>query len=316
MTYLVNSPYPLVDDVVQSIIASTRLPISQITFTTQNIVGFMQEEQQNTIEQLVKSVREDYWLANYDQQILTGIYSYTISPRSTAGSMRNIVFVDKSGFEIDVPHLDPDQIKTPSYFAFRPSWQGQGVFLQDDQMVLWPQTWNNTAYKLREKFERMPNGLTLQANCSQITGINTGTNTLTVAATTPIVNGQLVDIINNNPQFTSQGDNQLVSTASGTSIVMTNAIPATVLVGMWVCPSGLTCVPQIPLEAYPLLISRGALRIAAALGNQNLFNVASKMAEDGAAKIRSMISPRVAGSPKKFVNKNNIGGPYSFPYYR
>jgi hypothetical protein len=40
------------------------------------------------------------------------------------------------------------------------------------------------------------------------------------------------------------------------------------------------------------------------------------MSEDAAAKVMSMITPRVASSPQKFVNKNNIGGPYLGAYYR
>lgn len=317
-TFLVDSPNQLVDDIVANLIVSVRLPVSQITFTTQNLVGFLQDEQDVTLVQLIKSVREDYWLTNYDQQIVTGTYSYAIHPRTIAGAMRNVVFVDPSGFEIDCPHLDPDQIKTPSYFAFRPSWQGQGFFMQDDKMVLWPQTFNNNSYKIREKFERQPNALTLAANCAQITAVNVSANTVTFAGSPPFSAAQLVDIINNNPQFTSQGDNMLISTVVGGTVTFdsTTPITAAVLVGMWVCPAGLTCVPQIPKQAYSLLLARGMLRVAAALQNSNLFNVSSKMAEDAAAKVMAMVTPRVSGSPKKLVNKNVVGGPYSFPYYR
>src|ERR1700690_463443 len=100
-TYLVNSSVQLVDDIVANIISSCRLPISQITFTLQNLIGFLQDEQQITVTDLIKKVREDYWLTNYDQQILANVYSYGMPPRSAAGALRNIVFVDPSGFEID-----------------------------------------------------------------------------------------------------------------------------------------------------------------------------------------------------------------------
>ena len=72
----------------------------------------------------------------------------------------------------------------------------------------------------------------------------------------------------------------------------------------------------MPDEAYALLLARVMVRVAAALQSSNLFSVATKMAEDAADKLISMVTPRVAGSPKKFVNKNVVGGPYSFPYYR
>jgi len=318
MTYLVDTAVQTVDDIVANIIASTRLPISQVTFTNQNIVGFLQDEQQTTITDLIKKVREDYWLANYDQQILPSVYSYGMPPRAAAGSLRNIVFVDPSGYEIDCPHLDPDQIKTPSYFAFRPSWQGQGAFLQNDQVVLWPQTFSNVSYKLRQKYERRPNALTLKANCTPVLTVTVASNQVTITAGTFPAAASYVDIISQTGQNVSQADSLLVATNSSGTITFDSSTPITsaVTVGSWICPAGLTCIPQLPAEAYPLLLARGMLRIAAALQNSNLFNVASKMSEDAAAKLMTMITPRVSGSPRKFVNKNTIGGPYSFPHYR
>lgn len=317
-TYLVNSPSQTVDDLVQNVINSTRLPISQITFTPQNIIGFLQDEQQTTVESLVKAVRDDYWVANYDQVILANTFTYSMPPRAVAGSLRKIVFVDPSGFEIDCPHLDQDQISTPSYFAFRPSWQGQGAFIQDDKIMLWPQTFSNVYYKLRQRYERRPNSLTSSANCGQILTVNVATNTITFQASPPFVNGQLIDIISSSGQFSSDIDNALILNITGGIVTFDPSTPITsaVKVGDWACPAGLSCIPQLPAEGYPLLLARGMLRIAAALQNTNLFNVASKMAEDAAAKLQMMITPRVSGSPKKFVNKNTIGGIYSFPYYR
>jgi hypothetical protein len=75
-------------------------------------------------------------------------------------------------------------------------------------------------------------------------------------------------------------------------------------------------VPQTPDEAYPIYVGRAVMRISAGLGNQNAFNVGSKMAEDALAEVTTMLTPRVPGSPKKFVNKNVVGGPMNFPYYR
>lgn len=317
-TYLVNSPSQTVDDIVQNIIASCRLPISQITFTTQNIIAFLQDEQQITVENIISKIREDYWLTNYDQQILTNVFNYSMPPRCAAGALRSFVFVDPSGFEIMLPHLDTDQIGVPSYFAFRPSWQGQGAYLQDDQLILWPQTFTNTSYKLRQKYNRRPNSLTSTTNCMQITGVNTTTNTLSFVGSPPFTAGQYLDIISITGQHTSQGDNFLVGSVPGSTITIDSSTPLTssVKIGSWACPAGLTCIPQLPDEGYALLLARGMIRIAAALQNSNLFNVASKMSEDAAQKLTEMLTPRAPGNPRKFVNKNVVGGPYSFPYYR
>lgn len=321
MTYLVDTSVEFVDDLCASVVSSCRLPLSQNTFTNQALVGFMNEEQQIKVTAILKKIREDYWLANFDQPILPNVYSYPMPARCTAGSLRNVVFLDPAGFEIDCPHLDPDQIKTPSYFAFRPSWQGQGFFLQDDRVVLWPQTFSNVQYKLRQKFERRPNQLTLQANCAKITAVNVGTQQITITFSTAppfFANGGILDVISTTGQFSSQGDGLLVSAIGGSVMTIDPTTPFTsaVTVGSYVCPVGLTCIPQVPSEGYPLYVARGVQRVAMALSNSSLFGVVSKMAEDAIAELTQMLTPRVSGSPKKFVNKNTIGGPYSFPYYR
>lgn len=309
-TFLVNTGSELVDDLVTSVIKSARLPISQIVFQQQDIVGFFAEEQQNTIQALVKKIREDYWLVNYDQQVLASVYTYAMPPRCSAGALRDWCFVDPGGFEIELPHLDPSQLKVQSFLSFRPLWQGQGAFLQDDKVVLWPQTVANVAYKLRQKYERRPNLPTLAANCMQITGVNVGLNQVSFAGSPPFSIGGFVDIISNVGQFTSQGDQMLISNLVGSVMTFDPSTPlsSSVAIGMWVCPAGLTCVPQVPFEGYPLYVARALFRIATALGNQALFQVATKMAEETEAKLVGLLTPRVTGTPKKFVNRNHVGG--------
>lgn len=314
----IPSAYETTDDLVLDIINATRLPISQVTFTPQALIRFMDQEQKTTITQLVHSIREDYWVQLYDQQVTTGVFAYKMWPRSVGGALVDFVFVDASGNEIQIANLDTSQLKSPSYFAYRPSWQGQGAYLQNDMVMLWPQTFNNTAYKLRQKFERRPNTLTQAGDCVQVSSINTSTNTITLTMSPPgWAAGQLVDVIDNNPQFVSQNDNLLISNVVGAVLTIDPSTPisTTIMANMWICPAGTTCVPQIPVEAYPLLMARGGLRVAAAMGNSNAFNVFSKMCEDAANKVEQMLTPRVKGQPKKFVNKNTINYG-TLPYYR
>lgn len=312
-TFLVDTASELVDDLIDSIIKSTRLPVSQISYQNIDLVKFMAEEQQGTITTLIRSIREDYWLQNYDQAILPNVYQYPMPMRAAGGALVDMVFVDPGNNEIDIPHLDPSQLKVQSFLSFRPLWMGQGIFLQNDQLTLWPQTISNTSYKLRQKFERRPNLPTVSANCAKITNVNLASNQVTISVTpTAFVANYLVDIISNVGQFTSQGDNLQIQSAVGGVITFSSNTPlsSTVAVGMWVCPAGLTCVPQLPFEGYPLLVARAILRIPVGLGNQALFSTATKMAEDAEAKLRTLLTPRIKSSPKKFVNRNHVGGLY------
>lgn len=311
----IPSPYQTTDDLVLAVQRTTALPLSQQTLVAADILAFMDEEQKTTVSDLVHTVREEYWVKYDDVQIEFGVYEYDIPQRGLAGGLRDVVFVDASGNEIEVPLFAPEQIKTPAWFSYRPAYLSQGYFVKDAKLVLWPQNYNNAQYILRMKFERRPNTLTSTSNCAQITGVDTLTNEVTVTAVpSEWSSSTTFDIISNVPQFVSVGDDQTITGISNNVITFTS-LPAGVSIGMWICPAGMTCIPQIPVEAYAWLISLGAKRVAQALQNSNLFNICTKDSVDKEGKVRSMLTPRIEGQPRKLVNRRNQGY-YGYPYFR
>jgi hypothetical protein len=90
----IPSPYLLVDDCVDSVYRNTALPNSQITYEPDDIVAFLNEEQQTTISALVQSIREKYWIQYYDVTIQPSVTTYTVPQRAIMGSLEDIVLVD------------------------------------------------------------------------------------------------------------------------------------------------------------------------------------------------------------------------------
>lgn len=309
------SPYLTTDDLVLSVQRSTSLPITQQTLTSDDIIAFMDEEQKLTISDLIHTVREEFWVKYDDQPIQANVFNYDIPQRGLAGGLRDVVFVDASGNEIEVALLAPEQLKTPAYFAYRPAFLSQGYFVKDAQLVLWPQNYNNTAYTLRQKFERRPNTLTAVANCALIMSVDTLNNQVTVN-TVPAswTSSTVFDIISNVPQFTSVADDVTITNINNVVITFT-ALPSGVSSGQYLCPAGMTCVPQIPLEAYTLLVALGSKRVAQALQNSNLFNICVKDADAKLIQVREMLTPRIEGQPRKLVNRNSVGR-LGYPYFR
>lgn len=311
-------PFLTVDDLVTSVTRSSSLPLSQSTFQSTDIVAFLDEEEKMTISNIIHNVREEFWVTNYDTPILQNVFTYAIPQRCLAGGLRDVVFVDASGNEIEVAHLAPEQIKNPATISYRPAFGLQGFFVQNDKVVLWPQNQNNTAYTLRMKAERRPNALTLSTNCAQIVSVNSGAGTVTVASvpSTIAVNG-VIDIISNLPQFSSQGDGITITNVNNTVLTLSPFPTTAPLVGAWVCPTGTTCVPQIPVEAYPLLVTLGVKRVHMAMQNANGFQIALKQEQSQTGMLGNMLTPRVEGSPQKLVNRNWFGG-YNGPssFYR
>lgn len=314
----IPTPYQLSDDLVNSVYRNTSLPNSQNTYQPLDILAFLNEEQATTIISLVQSIREKYWVQYLDIPIVSGVTTYTVPERSVAGSVEDIVLVDSANNEIEIAQLADEQRKVAPFYSFVPVASMRGMYARDDTFNIYPITFPfPSGFIIRFKYVRRPSILVLSTSCGQVQSFNLGAKTITFSAL-PVgwAMNQQVDIINNLPQFTSQEDSAVITNVTGATITL-SALPASLTAGMWVCPRGTTCVPQIPVEAYPLLINCACLRVFVAMQNANGFNTTSKVVAAEIDDLKTVLTPRWKGQPKKIINKN-VAWPLSslFPNFR
>lgn len=327
---------PAAQSLVASAYRRTLSPNAPGAIEPGDVITFLDEEMRSTIVPLVLAAQEEFWVMNYDQAVVQGTYEYTIPPRAAFAMWRDVVFVDRNGMEIALSDLSPEYTKVTFPAGGNiPVWV-YGFIMANDKIILWPPNGGTpTQYLLRMKIKRRPNNLTASANCGQITNINTSTNVVTLAnADTTWTSATTFDIIPNSPQFTSRQDGQTVSAVSvpsggpytltfsspgtnPTTSVAYPALPTGLVVGDWVCPALMSCVPQIPYDMFPLLAQRGAIKILEALGDPQNLTVAERRYQDMAVDFARTVSPRIDGTPKKMVNRSTAGwGGMSFPFAR
>ena len=319
----------------QSLVASayrrTLAPNAAGAIQPGDVITFLDEEMRSTIVPLVLAAQEEFWVTNYDQAVVQGVYSYTIPPRAAFAMWRDVVFVDKNGMEIALSDLSPEYTKVTFPAGGNiPIWV-YGFVMANDTINLWPPNGGTpTQYLLRMKIKRRPNNLTASANCGQVQTINTGTNQVTLTQADPTWSTNTTfDIIPNSPQFTSRMDGQTVSNVASTVLTFSSpgtnpttgqaypALPVGLSVGDWVCPALMSCIPQIPYDMFPLLAQRGAIKILEALGDTQNLTIAERRYQDMAVDFARTVSPRIDGTPKKIVNRNTIGwGALGFPFAR
>lgn len=301
---------------VNSVQTRILFPLSANTLTTTKIIELLDEEMRSTVVPLVLAAQEEFYVQNYDQTLVSGVYNYVIPARAAFATWRDIVFVDSLGNEINATELAPEYVKITYPVGNLPPMYTFGFILNNDRITLWPLSMSiPTQYLLRFKIKRRPNHLTSFANCGQVTGINTGTKVVSLST-----NGDgtwttstTFDVIPNSPQFTSRGDDQTITAIDnvGQTITMT-ALPANLAIGDWVCPAGMSCVPQIPYDMFPLLAQRGVIKCLEALGDTQNLQIAERRYQDMATDFARTVSPRVQGTPKKIVNRTaNFGWNYN-----
>jgi hypothetical protein len=310
---------------VNSVYRGALSPNAQNALQPVDIIAFLDQEMRTTIVPLVLAAQEEFWVKNYDQPVLTGIFNYTIPKRAAFATWRDVVFVDNAGLEINLSMLSSEYLKLTYPGGGNPPLYVFGFILQNDQIILYPNTSSApTQYKLRMKIKRRPNNLTQTVNCAQVTAINTGTGQVTVnAVPTTWTTSDTFDLIPNSPQFTSLSDDSTITNIAGTVITFT-ALPKdatgafNLAIGDWICPSLMSCIPQVPYDMFPLLVQRGIIRSLEALGDTQNLTVAERRYQDMAVDFARTVSPRIDGAPKKIVNRNTPAywGHGGFPFSR
>lgn len=296
-----------VDEMVSMVQIGAVLPTTATLFTTNNIISLLDNEMRAQIIPLVKTLNEEFWVVNYDQQVQANVNSYAIPYRASAAALRDIVLVDPNNNELKLVRYEPEDTKFPN-IPYNDPYFPLGFYLKDNSIVLFPTTASQyTSYTLRMKYERRPNNLISNQSCGQITAIDTLTDTITVnfvpsawtAGTTTL------DLINNIPPFQSFEDDVLITAINGLDLTL-DELPSDLAVGNWAAQSMTTPIAQIPYEAFPVLTQCGVLKTLTALGDTAAIGEAKKELDDKKTMYRSMATPRVEGTPKILSGRGGI----------
>lgn len=281
-------------------------PQSQALFTDNDVISLLDDELRSTFISCLNSVREEYWVTNFDQAIVGTTTSYTIPQRASGGMLRDIVLVDPQGNQIECTRLSPVQIKQTFPFGLQLPLYTFGYYLQDDQVFLYPQqAVNATAYTLRMRYLRRPNNLTAVSNCGHITTI--ASNVLTLDnLDTSWTTATTFDIIQNFPQFNSISDGATITAINTiTNQITLTTVPTGIAVGMYVCPTLMSCIPQMPYEFFGLLINKAIMTMASSLGDSQGYQLAEKNYTETKTALIKLVDPRVQGGRKIVVNRNS-----------
>lgn len=305
--------------IVKSVQAHPLFPLSANTLTEARIIEFLDEDMRSTIVPLVLASKEEFYVQNYDQTPTQGVYTYGIPRRAAFATWRDIVWVDPNGNEIAMTELAPEYVKITFPVGNLPPLYSFGFVLQNDHIILWPP--NSTVpvnYQLRMKIKRAPNHLTPVENCAQVTSVDSGMSQVTLDG-----NGDgtwstslTFDVIPNYPQFTSLGDDLVITNINqvtpSATVITFDEYPDDIAIGDWVCPATLSPIPQIPYDMFPLLIQRGVIRCLESLGDTQNLQVAERRYTDMAVDFARTVSPRIAGTRKALVNRTaNFGWNYN-----
>jgi hypothetical protein len=303
---------PGVDFTTDALVANIKrritLPDAQNLYSSDDLIAFASDELSGTIEPLVHSVQQEYWVTRVDIPLIQGQTNYTIPIRGVANGLRLLTLVDPSGNEIEFPLLRPENTaSTYNWLSPYSTSTLYGFYMEDDHIVTFPkQVVTNPVMSYRFRFERMPNQLCATSEAAQITVIagNVVTvNNIPADWTTSLT----YDLISGKPAFASKGDDLAVTTLNtGTSQITFTSLPATAAVGDWIAVSGTSPIAQIPFQLFPYLAQCVANLAMAGMSDSGPYEEGVKKLALMKEDILKMLQPRDMGNVQTVINRGGL----------
>lgn len=290
-----------VDYTTVGLIANTRRRASLPEgsgFTDNDFLQVLSEQLRNYIPAFLKGIREEFIIAQASAAVTAA--TVPIPTRACGAALRTIAWTMSDGTLRDLARIEPERRNDYGSSTGEPV----GYVFQGNNIILVPAATSGT---LVVSYQQRPGQLVLPTSCGAITGIDVGTNTLTFdSLPSTFLDSEVYDLVASRPNFTLRGLDLSVDNITSTTMEFTDALPAGILPGDFVCLATETPIPQIPHEAHDLLAQAAAYNIAASTGSTRTEAIA-KALKELQEQLTMLLSPRSDGSARVIVSRSRLG---------
>jgi hypothetical protein len=314
------------DDLIAAVQRKAAIPVSQSTFTNEDILAFATEELKDGIVPTVMTVHEEFYVYAQVVPIVQGQNSYAIPYRAIGGKLRDCMFLDNSGIIVPMSRISPDDRNYFQQNTF--TYPNLFFYLQGNSIVITGQPALPVTGSIIFTYYMRPNDLVSTTQAATIQNISTNTETgLTTFTVDQIPTGlgtnMLLDLMQTNPGHQTIAFDIQATEVNPTNLTITFPTPAlsypfynAMLPGINVVPqvqngdyiifAGQSIIPQCPSDLQPMLAQRTVARCLEALGDSQGLNNANTKLQEMESKSLVMIDQRVDGAPSKIVNRNGL----------
>jgi hypothetical protein len=306
----------LVEDLVESVKARSFIPISQGTFTDDDIVMLLNEELRLSLVSDILAAREDFFLTTKTQSLIANKDHYLIPTRCVGNNLKALFYVDSNSNRRMLPRQDVDRSSEYSGSSGGP----EKFYFEGDEVVVMPKP-SVAEGSLMFSYFRKPNALILTENCAKITAVNSLAGTTTFTVDTDLTNtdldevigvGSRIDLLRGTNPYTLWSEEVSVAAITTTTIEVSTADVSDVdgsvepRVGDYICPSGFANIPMIPEEFHGVLAQMGACRALASIGDLGKWQAAKAILEQMRTEALKLIRQRVESSPDRHSRPSSL----------
>lgn len=290
------------DELVTAVQLTCMVPTNQADITPDRILQLANEEIEGKILPTLKSVNQEYLVKLYSVAIVAGTASYTIPYRFLGRTVRELKLYDGTQYR----NLAKIKMEDSNLYNYQST--PTGFYFMGDQVVLLPMPITASGMSLKFWGLQRPGRLTATTNCGQVTAVDATAGTVNVSQVpSGITTGTVVDLIQGQSGNSTWAEDVTVTGIAGTTISFgAGNVPATVVVGDWVCPQWTSAVLQFPEEAFSLIQTLTSIRVLLSVGDIEGAQALAALVGDKTRQFEMMIEPRIEGENEKIINRNGL----------
>lgn len=284
-----------------------RLSTTDPDHTDANLLLDADNQMDELLIPLVLGVNSEFYVRVDNQTTVADQAEYPIPARCVASVPRQVFLISSDEQPVEpLPHVSLSE-----RYAFS---QGGGYpcayAVQDDQIVLLP-TPSTGGDTLRILYEYQPGKLIAASSCAHVANYAGAGDFECDDVPAAWTTSTTLDLLMGTSPFSllSEGlvPSAVVTGASGTVTVDPADISSRVATGdsgFYLCPTGYTCVPQIPADIHAVLALAVAVEVLDQVGDPLSQPMRGKL-ELALRRAQSKLQPRVKGAPLKIVSKHS-----------
>lgn len=277
-----------------------RLSSNDADFTDANLLDLATSVMLSRIVPEIIRVRQEYYDRYEDTSIVADQRAYAFSSRAYASVLREVVYIDSASNESPlVPLTYQDSHAYAGSTGSRP----EAYVVEDDKVILLP-TPSVAQGTLRLVYEYQPAVLVPTSECMLITAVNTTTGVCTGSEPGWSTSNQLDVIKGSSPFALINADLTPSAVSAGTSVTFTaSELDSTrIAVNDYLSEAGESCIPQIPSVLHDTLAQATAATALNIRGDTRAASALEPHVSADMARIRGLLTPRVKGRQKKWMN--------------
>ena len=264
---------------------------------------------QGIVAPLVANARDEHAVHTADVVVAAGQATVRLPPQVASGRLRDVTVLSSDGQTyINVPRFEPEDIAglrsgnlaSPMSIA---------VVVQGGFLRVFPQPTASMTFRIT--YVRSPPPLALVSTATLVTGLTIGAVQLTASHAGTLAAGNWDFVLLSNGDSLGDRVATVATNVGSTTFLNSQLSPMFAQVqaeatryaveGVYLCPTGTTCVVPVPDMVSGLLAYHAAINLQQAIGDLEASQRTERIAQRMTEQLLPLLSERIEGEPQTVV---------------